>query len=499
MRNISVIMIILLDMLVFNFNDNVQSIAGESHSKKLTPGQTKLISRLENEIPKLMEKALIPGMSIAVIQDGKLVWNRGFGVKNANTGEPVSEETIFESASLGKPVFAYAVMKLVQRGKIDLDVPLIEYAPISYLEKIWDEYNTSDQRFKRITARICLSHTTGFPNWLKNRLYFESDPGEKWGYSGSGYVLLGTVVEKITGMKLDKFIDREVLRPLGMKDSWFCWLEKFKKQSVHWHNNMGRPVSKHKYLEPLAAGSLYTTARDYARFLMAVINETDLDGTFIKEMLKKQVKVKRSEKEVTDIFWGLGFGLHETNQGKSFWHHGDNENLKAYFEVFKNQKDGVVYFANAYNGFSITEAILNIVFKQKICALKKFVIFADYNSPEIQFYYNYKHGGVDAAINFFNTINLNPAETGSITDDMVVNVAADARISKDVNSALRIAIAGISSYPQSSLIYSFLGETYLAKGDIEQAVSSYNKALEIDPGLQSAIDGLERLNTGNQK
>jgi CubicO group peptidase (beta-lactamase class C family) len=499
MRNIAAILMILIDILVFNFNNNAQTIAGKWHSKKLSPDQATIISRLENEIPKLMEKALIPGMSIAVLQDGKLVWNRGFGVKNANTGEPVSEETIFESASLGKPVFAYAVMKLVQREKIDLDVPLIEYAPISYLEKIWDEYNTSDQRFKRITARMCLSHTTGFPNWLKNRLYLESDPGEKWGYSGSGYVLLGTVVEKITGMTLDKFIDREVLRPLRMKDSWFCWLEQFKKQSVHWHNNIGRPVSKHKYLEPLAAGSLYTTSRDYARFLMAIINETDLDGIFINEMLKKQVKVTRQGKEVVDIFWGLGFGLHETNQHKSFWHHGDNENLKTYFEVFKNKKEGVKYFANAYNGFSITDAILNIAFKQKLYALRKFTNYADHNSPEIRFYYIYNHGGTDATINFLNSTTIDTAEIRSITDNMILNVAADAGIYDDLNSALRIARAGISSYPQSPLIYSFLGEIYWAKRDIEKAVSSYKKALEIDPGLQSAIEGLERLNKENKK
>ena len=115
-----------------------------------------VISRLENEVPGLMKQGGVPGMSIALIRDGKTIWVHGFGVKDKKTGEPVGTDTVFEAASLSKPVFTYGVLKLVDQGKLDLDTPLS-----SYLQKPY----VPDERVGKITARLVLSHRTGFPNW----------------------------------------------------------------------------------------------------------------------------------------------------------------------------------------------------------------------------------------------------------------------------------------------------------------------------------------------
>ena len=104
-----------------------------------------------------MKDGYVPGLSIAVIRNGKLAWNHGFGVKNAETKEPVTEDIVFEAASLSKPVFAYAVLKLVDSGKLELDTPLVKYLNRPYIE--------NDDRVNLITARRVLTHTTGFPNW----------------------------------------------------------------------------------------------------------------------------------------------------------------------------------------------------------------------------------------------------------------------------------------------------------------------------------------------
>jgi CubicO group peptidase (beta-lactamase class C family) len=138
-----------------------------------------VISRLESEVPGLMKQGGVPGMSIALIRDGKTVWLRGFGVKDKKTGEPVETDTVFEAASLSKPVFTYGVLKLVDQGKLNLDTPLSSYLPKPYVP---------DERAGEITARLVLSHRTGFPNWRGSDgllpIYFS--PGERFSYSGEG-------------------------------------------------------------------------------------------------------------------------------------------------------------------------------------------------------------------------------------------------------------------------------------------------------------------------
>lgn len=133
--------------------------------------------RLESLILQLMNEGDVPGLSIALIRDGKLSWHKAFGVKNAETKEALAETTVFEAASLSKPVFAYAVLKLIDRGRLDLDRPLSSYISSAYLP---------DDRVKLITTRMVLAHTTGFQNEVTPakplRIYFT--PGDKFSYSG---------------------------------------------------------------------------------------------------------------------------------------------------------------------------------------------------------------------------------------------------------------------------------------------------------------------------
>jgi CubicO group peptidase (beta-lactamase class C family) len=139
---------VLLCLLAFVVMMGAQSNPSGSHPK---------VTNLNTLIPELMRMGDVPGLSIAVIRDARVVWSKDFGVANASTKQPVSDTTVFEAASLSKPVFAYAVMRLVEKGKLDLDIPLDKYLPKPYVE--------DDPRAGRITARIVLSHTTGFPNW----------------------------------------------------------------------------------------------------------------------------------------------------------------------------------------------------------------------------------------------------------------------------------------------------------------------------------------------
>src|SRR5688572_12070761 len=208
--------------------------------KKGTGWET-LALDLEKEIPKLMEETMVPGVSIALISDGKLVWRRGFGVRDGASNAPVDNDTVFQAGSMSKPVFAYAVLKLCEKGVIDLDTPLTQYTSERMLE--------DDPRLDLITARHVLSHTSGFQNWRSKEkaLQIHFTPGEQHRYSGEGYYYLQSVVTHLTGhvnredcatyerdlkvcaTDMDAYMKANVLVPLGMSSSGYLWNDTMEK------------------------------------------------------------------------------------------------------------------------------------------------------------------------------------------------------------------------------------------------------------------------------
>src|SRR5579871_557835 len=211
-------------------------LTAESNAPKLSEATAQ---QLENDAPELMKKFGVPGLEIAVIRHGKTIWLHSFGVKNTKTGQPVTNDTTFEAASLSKPVFAYAVLKLVEQGRLGLDVPLTTYLP--------KPYTTGDDRLARITARIVLSHRTGFPNWRDgDALPIDFTPGTRFSYSGEGYVYLQRVVEQITGKPLNDYMTEAVFKPLGMTSSSYVWRSEFDALTATGHDADGKPTEKWK-------------------------------------------------------------------------------------------------------------------------------------------------------------------------------------------------------------------------------------------------------------
>jgi CubicO group peptidase (beta-lactamase class C family) len=191
-----------------------------------TPPDTAALART---IPDILRTSGMPGLAMAVIDHGQVVWTGAFG----NVTDP---ETIFEAASLSKPVFAYLVLRLVDRGELDLDRPLAELL----------EYPRAagDPRYRRITGRMVLSHGSGFPNWGGERLTLAFDPGTAYGYSGEGFVYLQKVVEHITGRSLEQLARAEVFEPLGMRWSSYVWQKRFEGHAAASSRRPGRPISR---------------------------------------------------------------------------------------------------------------------------------------------------------------------------------------------------------------------------------------------------------------
>lgn len=338
-----------------------------AESKAAGPSEA-LIADLQKQIPKLMEEAAVPGLSIAIIQDGKLFWRRGFGVKDTASKEPVDNDTMFEAASTSKPVFAYVMMKLSEKGVLDLDTPLTKYTSARFLE--------GDPRVDLITARHVLSHTSGFQSWRsKDRpLAIHHTPGEKWRYSGEGYSYLQSVVTHLTGKvnpndcakfeaglevcatDIDAYMKANLLVPFGMASSSYLWNDTMERHMAWGHDEKGiRFEKRRKSSGPSVArygmaGGLRTTPTDYAKFLIEIINPKPSDAfrltrASLREMLRPQVK-RNAESS-----WALGWEINHTENGDFIRHGGGNPGFDCLAAASVERKTGFVIMTNSQNGY----------------------------------------------------------------------------------------------------------------------------------------------------
>jgi CubicO group peptidase (beta-lactamase class C family) len=309
-----------------------------------------LVADLEKQIPKLMEEAMVAGLSIAIIQDAKLRWRRGFGVKDSASKKPVDNDTAFEAASMSKPVFAYAVMKLCEKGLIDLDTPLTKYTSERFLE--------GDPRLELITARHVLSHTSGFQNWRSDEepLKIHFTPGEQFLYSGEGYSYLQSVMTHLTGQPIEPYMKANLFVPFGMASSGYVWNEMFEKRTARPHDPKGKPFDNKKSTATDAArygssGALLTTPTDYSKFVIEVIDPKESDAfrltrNSLEEMLRPQVKVSGEYPSSQ----GLGWRIAHADKGDIINHGGDNDGFHSVAVSSVERKSGFVMMTNGENG-----------------------------------------------------------------------------------------------------------------------------------------------------
>lgn len=336
---------------------------------------------LESFLHRVMDSANVPGVSLAFIDKGKIIYSKGYGVLKKDTTAPVKPTTIFEAASLSKPVFAYTVLQLVDEGIIDLDKPLYEYLPYPEAEK--------DERYRKITARIVLSHQSGFPNWREDPkvLPLRFAPGARFGYSGEGFVYLQRVVEKLTHGPLDSLVRQKVFIPLGMHNSSYVWQKAFDDNYSRPHNRLALAGNKNKPQRANAASSLHTTADDYARFLVAFMKGKDLTKSSLQQLFASQIQLPARFRQTDSLksatlFWGLGVGLEKNSSGNYAWHWGDNGSFKAFFMVDLNRQQAFVYFSNGSNGLGMADAITARLLKGDHAVIP-FLGYAPYNSPSV--------------------------------------------------------------------------------------------------------------------
>ena len=370
-----------------------------------TPGPWIPSDEFLADLPRIMRSFAVPGVGIAVVEGGEVVWSRPFGVTNALTLVPIDSRTIFEDASLSKPVFAYLVLQLMDQGLIDLDVPLVQYRRPDYLgEHPWIEL---------ITTRDVLRHSTGLPNWRKSpateKLVPMIKPGVRIDYSGEALLWLQLALETITGQSLDDSMQQHLFGPAGMRDSSYTWNADLAARSLYGHrahnkpgqgmppqmfreqfsaaqqvaDRWGKPLSSWKYedaqralpevmalgppglvtwagdLLANSAASLRTTVQDYATFLTLMMAGRQRAPWEVTEatreaMLTPQIKVPGRWTEK-----GLGWNMEETRDGPVFYHSGSNGDIFKNFAIGDaRRRRGIVVLTNGGSGSFVHQRVV---------------------------------------------------------------------------------------------------------------------------------------------
>jgi CubicO group peptidase (beta-lactamase class C family) len=317
-----------------------------------------------------MSELKVPGVSIALIQNKDIAYSKSFGIKDSRSGSPVTDKTIFEACSMSKPVFALIVMKLLEQKLLELDKPLYDYLSEDFI-------TNDDSHPKQITARMILSHTSGLPNWRKGEeerfgplpLYFK--PGKQFSYSGEGMFYLQRVIEKITNKKLDELSSEILFQPLGLNHTSFVWTEYIDSLLSCGHDTSGKFLAKSKYIHSNSAYTLYTTARDFAKLIIAILKTDNsenntLSKKSVSEMLKPQVDVlvrdpiERPGRNLGFfVYWGLGWAIDSTASGKIYYHSGANRTgFRCYSQFRMDEGTGIVIMTNGLNGSDLWRRLI---------------------------------------------------------------------------------------------------------------------------------------------
>ncbi|MCB0600867.1 MAG: beta-lactamase family protein [Saprospiraceae bacterium] len=322
-----------------------------------------------------MDHYHVPGVSIAVVKDGKMRWARGYGMANTQSGTRVDTSTLFQAGSISKPLAALGALKLVEAGRLDLDADVNNYL------KSW---KVPDNRFTnqdKVTLRLLLTHSAGmtvhgFPGYAQSDtmpslvevldgkgntppIVADTFPGSLWRYSGGGYTVMQQMIEDVSGLPFTSFLDDSILRPLGMHNSTYAQplIASRHPQASAAYDRSGTLIEGlwHNYPEQAAAG-LWTTPADLARYCLAV---QGIAGGATGEVLNPGTIRTMLTKHLND--WGLGPALRWDGDSLLFGHGGKNAGFSNNMLASVHQGYGVIVMTNADQGIDLMNEIMRSV------------------------------------------------------------------------------------------------------------------------------------------
>ncbi|WP_143822140.1 serine hydrolase [Mucilaginibacter pedocola] len=443
-----------------------------------------LKAQTEKQLQTILEDNGLPGIQLACTVNGKTT-AYNLGTAKAGLKKPVTSATIFRAGSLGKTVFAYAVLRLCDRGVLSLDTPLMRYIG-SY-----NRYDPKDPRYSMITARMVLSHTSGlaeFPDFETGepvRLLFA--PGSGYSYSGEGYWFLQKVVEKITAMPFEQLMQQEVFKPLGMQSSTYV-------QSNNMDAEVLGPVSPDLApMLPNAAFSLLTNAHDYNVFLQNLLAGKGLKPATQKLMFSRQTKTPSAADTDKTFNWGLGVGLEQGNKQNLIWHWGKTDDFISLFVANPGKGQSLVFFTRG-KALKAADQIVSLFLGRQTALTMRAQHFR-YDNPDAmpELFAALRKHGFDDVSKIFNGL----ARKGKQFSEADLNYYGNVLLKQGKNrEALAIFKQQATLFPQSPLAYSRVAAAAENLGGANLALTSYRKALMLDSTNVATINHIKALEKG---
>lgn len=349
-------------------------------------GQTVSSAIVQKRVQQIVDRAELAGLQVAIVNDNKITWTASFGFKDIENQQKLNDSTVMYAASLTKPVAGYIFIRLVEKGIFNLDKPVRDYLrkPIGEYPK-WKDLADDTVSFNLITPRMLLSHSAGLPvlrQLYGNKTNLIAKPGEKFCYSNEGINLLGFLIEEHTGKKLEDIAREEVFVPLGMPRTSMIWEQSFENNFSFAYFKDGKKYGSERRESSRAAGSMTTTAQDYARFMINLMKEQGLKKSSYQQLLSPQIFVKSkrgfgplrdsltNENDAIKLAWGLGIGLFQSPYGKAFFHTGHGDANQNYAVAFPEKGIAVIMLSNSENFETVSAQLLEACIGDKYSPLQ---------------------------------------------------------------------------------------------------------------------------------
>jgi CubicO group peptidase (beta-lactamase class C family) len=468
-------------------------------------GKDPFKQQLQPMIEQAMKQQEVPGFAIAIVRDQKIVYAAGFGVRNIdNKNDRITPQSLFHMASVTKPFVATSVMQLVERGKVELDSPVVKYLPY---------FRLKDERYKTITVRQMLGHISGMPDvqdyeWDKPQYddgalerYVRSvsdksliaEPGTKFAYSNMAFEVLGDLIAKVSGETFEGYVQKHILEPLGMNNSTLL-VKQAKPQlltSPHVLNSsfevaVSRVFPYNRKHSP--SSTLYSNVLDMSRWAMANMNRGELDGKRILKASTYDVMWKPAGGQFKQV--GVSWFLGELRGSRTVSHGGGDTGFRSNLMMIPDKKVAVVMMSNFDGGSSLgqlTAAALDIALGLKPEPLVIKTPIAKVVGRAIA------KSGIDSAVARYWDLKKNQPQDYDSSEQQLNSLGYGLLRSNKLKEAIRVFQLNVEAYPQSGNVYDSLGEAYMVNDEKELAIENYEKSLKLDPGNANAVEMLNKL------
>ncbi len=460
--------------------------------------------RLDSFINEYLTGFNIPGLSIAVVRDRQVVFSRGYGVSDVNTGKRATPETLYSTASVTKLFVGTAVMQLVEQHRLDLGDPVMKYLPY---------FKLKDNRYKYITIFHLLSHTSGLPDIETEEFYSSwerpeyddaaleryvrglgdrslmENPGESYAYSNMGYDILGDVISKVSGIPFEQYIKRRLLGPLGMDKSTvlFKAVDKNLLASPHLMDGNFRyrvsPLIPYSRRHP-ACGTLFSNVMEMSRWAMANIDRGLFRGKRILADGSYDTMWRPAVLEDNPV--GVSWLIEDFGGYKMFSHGGGDPGYRTEFYIVPEKGVGVVVMANCW------EDEINPV------AMKALHLLLGKDEKD---WFSFFQGRI------WRSVREKDGETAvracreliqrygkEVFHPAVLNQLGKRLEEMDkTNCAVALFQLNTELYPEIFQLFNILAKAYLKMGQTELAMDACRRSLQLKPDNEEAEGLLQKI------